>query len=61
MRLRFRGVSRFVQPHLTQAGAVLDQDVERGEDLLVVVGEVEALERLQLADKRRDGAEAAAA
>ena len=49
------------QPHLTQAGAALDQDVERGGvDLQVVLAEIEDLERLQLADKRREGAEAAA-
>ena len=57
---RFRTVP-FEQSHLAQAGAALDQEVERGGDLQVVVsGEIEDLERLQLADKRRDGAEAAA-
>ena len=43
----------------TQAGAALDQEVERGGNLIVVFGELEDLERLQLADKRRDGPEAA--
>jgi len=53
-------VGPFIEPHLAQAGAALDQEVERGGvDLKVVVGEIEDLERLQLADKRRDGAEAA--
>ena len=49
------------QPHLAQAGAALDHKVERGVDLHVVTVETEDLERLELADKRRDGAEAAAA
>jgi len=53
---------RNVQHHAAQAGAALDQEVERvGVDLKVVGGEFENLERLQLTDKRRDGAVAAAA
>ena len=50
----------FDQPHHTQARAALDQDVERGTDMYVVLGENEGIERLQLGDKRRDGTEAAA-
>jgi len=50
----------FAQSHLSQAGAAVDQEVERGVELQIsVVGEFEALERLQLADECRDGAEAA--
>ena len=64
MRPQFRSQRRRIgasgEPHISQAGAALDQDVERGVDLSVVLGEFEALERLQLADERRDGAEAAA-
>ena len=37
-----------------------EKGVERGVDLLVVLGEIEDLERLQLAYTRRDSAEAAA-
>ena len=65
IRQRFRSprtpVALFVKHHLSQAGAALDQGVELGGDLCVVVGkgELEVLERLQLADKSRDGAEAA--
>ena len=50
----------FRERHLLQARAPLDQIVKRGVDLLVVVRQIEELERLQLADKPRDGAEAAA-
>ena len=41
-------------------GHTLGQDVERVVYRLFVAGELEGLERLQLVDKRRDGAEAAA-
>ena len=37
----------FPQPNLTQAGAPLDQKVERGADLYVVIVEIEDLKRLQ--------------
>ena len=51
---------RAPQLQLAQARASLDQEVERGVELqAVVTGEIEELERLELADKRRDGAEAA--
>ena len=59
LRSRRSRILPFDQRDLTQARAALDQDVERGVDLFVVKGETEVLERLQLADKRRDGAEAA--
>ena len=50
------------KPHLAQARASRDQVVERGGELEAVVArEVEHFERLELADKRRDGAEAAKA
>lgn len=50
---------KIAQPNLAQAGAALDQAVERGVDPEEVLGEIEGLERLQLADERRDGVEAA--
>ena len=64
MRQRPRGpgahVEPFLQPDLAQARAALDQEVERGVDLqVVVVVEPEDLERLELAEERWDGAEVA--
>ena len=53
-------IGLFGQPHVTQAGAALDQEVERGADLWVVLAEIEELERLQLADKRGEGEKVAA-
>ena len=52
-------MGQFQQLHLAQARATLDQEVERGGDPFAVEGEVEDLERLELAEKRRDAAEAA--
>ena len=62
MRQRFRSprpIWPFAQLHLTQGGAAPDKEIERGGNLFVVLGEIEDLERLLLADKRRDRGEAA--
>ena len=52
VRPRFRSVGHFEQHNVAKAGISLDQEVERGVNLGVVLGEMEGLERLQLADKQ---------